>query len=250
MQSIKHANLTDIGAVRQNNEDYAWSGINKYNNMAGIVCDGLGGYKGGSAASEITVNVFCERFMNTDLSAYSNEQISNWMENVITAARAQISEHIKTNPKLLNMATTLVCALIINQKAYIFNIGDSRCWSINKNGEILQITLDQNLYNYLTNINAPKEVFAKHHDNLYAITQFVGAQTKKIIKADVFVKTLQKGDYIILTSDGCHNFIDINEVWSTIKFDSERLEKACNAVICKALSNSSNDNLSIVILGV
>lgn len=250
MHSTKHANLTDIGAVRQNNEDYAWSGINKYNNMAGIICDGLGGYKGGSAASEITVNVFCERFVNTDLSAYNNEQIYNWMANVIDAARAQISEHIKTNPKLCNMATTLVCALVINLKAYIFNIGDSRCWLIDKNGEASQITLDQNLYNYLTAINAPKETFLKHHDNLYAITQFVGAQTKKIIKPDIFIKTLTKGEYLILTSDGCHNFVNMNKIWTIIKFDSNKLERACNAVISKALSNSSNDNLSIVILGV
>lgn len=247
---MRHGNLSNIGIVRQNNEDYAWSGINKFNNMAGIVCDGLGGYKGGSAASEITVNVFCERFSTTDFNPLTVEQIAEWIENVIDAARTRISEYIMTDAKLINMATTLVCALVINQKVYIFNVGDSRAWLVSLKRKCKQITVDQNLFNYLNRINAKIDVYKKHKNNLYAITQFIGAKNEKVIKPELFCEYLNPEDYIVLTSDGCHNFIDVKDILDAINFDSIKLENACNSVFTKALANNSNDNLSIVILGV
>lgn len=247
---MQHAFLSDIGRVRQTNEDYAWSGINEYNCLAGIVCDGLGGYKGGSAASEITVNVFKEKFNSTDLTTYTTEQINEWINNIIDTARTKISKHIETNPKLANMATTLVCAIIIDDKAYIYNVGDSRAWLISKLYESKQITVDQNLMNYLIKVKAPKEVFSMHKENLYAITQFVGAKTKKQIIPDAFIVNLSEGDYIVLTSDGCHNFTTINNMVSSILNENKVLSYACNSIISHALVNNSNDNLSIVILGV
>lgn len=246
---MKFADLSDIGRVRQTNEDYTWSGVNGYNIFAGVVCDGLGGYKGGSAASEITVNVFKEMFLKTDLNAYTKDQITEWINNIIEKARKQISQYIKEKPNLANMATTFVCCLIIENKAYIYNIGDSRAWLISKYNESKQITVDQNLMNYLIKINAPQDMFRTHRDNLYAITQFVGAESKKKIVPDLFVETLDKGDYIVLTSDGCHNFIELEDIIQTILFDAQNLEDACNSIISQSLVNDSNDNLSIVILG-
>lgn len=246
---FNYSNLSDTGRVRQTNEDFTWSGKNSYDNLAGIVCDGLGGYKGGSAASEITVNVFVEKFKKTDLSTYTSEQINEWINTIIDEARQKISYHIIENPKLANMATTFVCAIIVDNKAYIYNVGDSRAWLISKHHESRLVTIDQNLYNYLKKINAPNELFMEHRDNLYAITQFVGAKNNKKIKPDNFLVNLEKGDFIVLTSDGCHNFCTLNEMIDVI-IEEDDLNFACSQIISKSLANNSNDNLSIVILGV
>ncbi|MGL4950877.1 MAG: protein phosphatase 2C domain-containing protein [Mycoplasma sp.] len=249
-KQYRHGNLSDIGSVRQNNEDYAWSGINEFGIMAGVVCDGLGGYKGGSAASEITVKVFQERFLKTNFTSYQPEQVSKWIENTIEAARVSISEHIIEHEKLSNMATTFVASIIIGNVCYIFNIGDSRAWYVSREGKGSQITIDQNLLNHLNQINAPRELYEKHKASLFAITQFVGARTDREIKAEGFYQTIKKGDFIVLTSDGCHNFVTIEDIVAAIDYDIDKLPNACNAIITKALVNNSNDNLSIVILGV
>ncbi|MGL4948467.1 MAG: protein phosphatase 2C domain-containing protein [Mycoplasma sp.] len=249
-RNFRHGNLSDIGSVRQNNEDYAWSGTNDFGNMAGIVCDGLGGYKGGSAASEITVRAFQEKFLKTNFSSFNQEQITLWIGNVIDTARTNISEHILTHEKLLNMATTFVVSIIVNNVSYIYNVGDSRCWFIGSDGKSMQLTTDQNLINHLNAINAPLELYEKYRNNLFAITQFIGARTERKVKAEAIVHHLKKGDYIILTSDGCHNFVSIGDIHESIKFDEDNFLDACNSVIVKALANNSNDNLSIVILGV
>lgn len=247
---MKHANLSDIGNVRQNNEDYAWSGINKYNNMAGIVCDGLGGYKGGSAASEITVSTFIEKFENTDFNIYTGDQIVEWIDNIIESTRNKIANHIQDNEKLENMATTFVCSIVVGSKVYIFNVGDSRAWYITREHKGHQVSEDQNLLNYLNKMSAPKELYRLHRENLFAITQFIGTKNKRIVKPDVFIEQAAKGDYVVLTSDGCHNFIDIHQMVDAISFDHDNLDNACNAIISKALVNYSNDNLSIVILEI
>ncbi len=246
---MRHTSASDIGTVRQNNEDSCWSGVNAFGNLAGIVCDGLGGYKGGSAASDITVRVFKQKFEQTDLSTLSYEQINTWIWNIIDEARTQINHHIEKNLKLANMATTLVCSLIVGDKAYIYNVGDSRAWLVSEVYGCQQITVDQNLLNYLNKMGAPHHVYEQHKDNLYAITQFVGAKNSKVIKPDVYQVNLQQGDNIVLTSDGCHNFIDSKDLSKKI-LNARDFYDAPNQIIAHALSNDSNDNLSVVILGV
>lgn len=246
---MKHTSYSDIGTVRQNNEDSCWSGVNAFKNLAGVVCDGLGGYKGGSAASEITVKVFKQKFESTNLSSYTQDQMNTWISTIIDEARQQISSHIEKNPKLANMATTFVCALIVGDRAYIYNIGDSRAWLVSEQYGCEQITADQNLINYLNKMNAPKHIYELHRDNLYAITQFVGCKNSKQIKPDVYQIILQQGDNIVLTSDGCHNFIEPSEMASKI-LNGDDFNEIATQIIAKSLANDSNDNLSVVILGV
>lgn len=248
--NIKHSFLTNVGTVRSNNEDAVWSGSNEWGNFVGLVCDGLGGYKGGSAASEILVNTFKKRFLSTNFNQLSRDEISHWIDNVILKAREEITDYImNSNGKdLANMASTLVCAIIVENRVYVFNVGDSRAYKISRE-KSYQITIDQNLYNYLYRNNKPEEKFIEYKDNLYAITQFIGAISMKKIVPDVFETTLNQGEYIILTSDGVHNFVTIKDMIDSLLLEDD-YSKKCSSIISKAIANRSNDNLSIAIIGV
>lgn len=245
---MKFEFLSDIGQVRQNNEDVAWAGVNRYNNFAGVICDGLGGYKGGSTASGTMVDIFKERFYDIDLNYLSSEQIFEWINNVIAFAREKISSIIIEDQQLKNMATTFVCCIVVGTKAYIFNIGDSRCWYISPN-RTYQVTEDQNLYNYLVKVKAGSEYFQMHKDNLFAITQFVGAMNNKNITPDIYEIDIEPDSFFVLTSDGCHNFIDLADISRYIFENQNNYKNACNNIVAKALANNSNDNLSIVVMG-
>ncbi len=246
---MKHSHLTNIGTVRNNNEDAVWTGSNEWNNYMALVCDGLGGYKGGSAASEILVNTIQEKFLATNFNQYSKQQICEWVDQAIVRAREAITEYIisSSNKELSHMASTMVCAIIIKNQVYVFNVGDSRAYKISKE-KSYQITVDQNLYNYLVKNNKPEETFIKYKDNLYAITQFIGAITSKPIVPDVFETTLNPGEYLILTSDGVHNFTTIRDFIDSL-IAEESFAKKCSSILSKAIANRSNDNLSIAIVG-
>ena len=131
---MKNSHLTNIGTVRSNNEDAVWSGSNEWGNFVGLVCDGLGGYRGGSAASEILVNTFKEKFLSTNFNQLNIDDISSWIDSVITMARENITNYIMKNmaKDLANMASTLVCAIIVGEKVYVYNVGDSRAYKISK----------------------------------------------------------------------------------------------------------------------
>ncbi len=246
---MKHSHLTNIGTVRSNNEDAVWSGSNEWGNYIAIVCDGLGGYKGGSAASEILVSTLRDKFLVTDFSQFSKEEITSWVDNAILKAREDITKYIMDNKskELANMASTLVCAIVVKDNAYIFNVGDSRCYKISKD-KSYQVTVDQNLYNYLLKNNKDEDQFLKYKDNLYAITQFIGALSMKQIIPDVFEVPLKPGEYLVLTSDGVHNFTTIRDFIDSI-ISEEDYAKKCSSILSKAIANRSNDNLSVVIIG-
>lgn len=246
---MKFYSLTNVGLVRNNNEDAVWCGENSFGNFAGVVCDGLGGYKGGSAASDICIEVFKRRFAEIDFNNLEIDEIKDWMQNTIDKTREEITSFIfaHLSQQLANMATTLVCAIIVKEKVYVFNVGDSRAFKISKE-KSYQITEDQNLYNYFVKNNEPEEKFIKYKDNLYAITQFIGATSNRAVKPDLFETTFKNGDYIILSSDGLHNFCTIKDMIDSIIAEDTYIER-CNLIMSKAISNNSNDNLSIVILG-
>lgn len=246
---MKYSHLTNVGTVRSNNEDAVWSGSNEWGNFVGLVCDGLGGYKGGSAASEILVNTFKNKFLSTNFNQLTKDEISSWIDNVILKAREEITEYISKNlsKDLANMASTLVCAIVVNENVYVFNVGDSRAYKISKE-KSYQITVDQNLYNYLVMNNEPEEKFIQYKDNLFAITQFIGGISMKKIVPNLFETTLKHGEYIILTSDGVHNFVTIKDMIDSLIMEDE-YPKKCSSILSKAIANRSNDNLSIVIIG-
>ena len=66
---------SDVGIVRPENQDAVYVGQNDAGNLIGIVCDGLGGYKGGAIASNIACKLFTDAFNRTDFTKKTNKFI-------------------------------------------------------------------------------------------------------------------------------------------------------------------------------
>ncbi len=242
---------SEKGVVRPNNEDVAWSGKNESNNFLAILCDGLGGYKGGSNASDIVLETFKKTFLKVNFDHFSKSEIDEWVTEIIKESRHNISLFLEKNKSqnMLSMATTMVCGIIIKNKVYIYNVGDSRCYYIER-GKSKQITIDQNLFNFFKRTNALEEKYIKYKSDLYSLLQFIGIKSARAVNSESFITELQKNSYLVLTSDGVHNFTNINIIEDIIyKNNKNKLSESCSNIISNALANSSNDNLSIVIIG-
>lgn len=241
--------ITDIGNTRKHNDDCSNAVVNNHQQHLLIVCDGLGGYQGGAAASHIVMNSIVNAFMQTDFSGYDQVQIRKWFILNIREAQKQIDNIVLCEKESYNMGTTIVASIVVNNHAYILNIGDSRAYVLD-HSNIQQITIDNNLLQTLKARNASLDVYNKYQKQLYSLTQFVGRTSNISLSYDLYKIELKPNQILFLSSDGFHFHYPLEQLYNRllqlnnhpdISFDLK-------TIVQEAIDNGSNDNLSFAFL--
>ncbi|WP_052664047.1 PP2C family serine/threonine-protein phosphatase [Mycoplasmoides alvi] len=256
--SIKNnsfGSASDVGIVRKENQDSVFIGTNIYNNLIVIVCDGLGGYKGGAIASSIVCNLFRDEFLSNDFNGKSKKFIEDWFAQTVLKSRHSISNYVMNNsyqqPDLSQMATTIVLTLVANKKIYTFWIGDSRAYLVDTNKQTWQITLDHNLYNVLKLANAREETFKKHANELLALTNIISKDIDHKQTFGVSIHEPKESEkYLILCSDGFYNFVNSESFYTLIENYSDDMIGASKHLINVAMQNMSNDNVTVAVVNL
>jgi hypothetical protein len=135
---LKVGNLSDIGKVRESNQDY----YGKYEGQFGtlyIVCDGMGGHAGGDKASRLAVDKIRESFFQ--LTSPLTRPLGEIMADSIVYAHNQIMDYASRHPDKTGMGTTVVMLLIQGDTWWIAHVGDSRIY-MKRKGKITQLTKD------------------------------------------------------------------------------------------------------------
>ncbi len=235
---------TNIGVVRSENQDKA-AVFNNKNYYLAILCDGMGGHEGGSFASSIAISTFEKEFKKK--WPKNENKIDNWFSNTIKKTQNEMVNFSKKEPKFLDMGTTITAAIISDKLIRIYNIGDSRTYIYN--GILHQITEDHNLRNYfLSNYDYSQEKTATLI-GAAALTSALGP--KKKMKIDNFlIEVDQKTKFIILTSDGIHDYISKSSFEKIIASKKLNLKKKSDNLIKQAIKGKSSDNLTNVILEI
>ncbi|MCK5867320.1 MAG: serine/threonine-protein phosphatase [Mycoplasmataceae bacterium] len=241
---MEHIIKTDIGVVRVENQDRA-AVFNKKGITLGILCDGMGGHKGGSFASAITIDTF-EKEFNKSFPFGNIDNIDKWFLKTIKESKKNMTFFAKGDVGLLDMGTTVTAAIVIDGDIKIYNIGDSRTYIYN--GLLHQITKDHNLRNYyIENYNYSVEKAATVR-GATALTSALGP--KKKVKIDNYKLPIEpETKFVVLTSDGIHDYIS-KPLFDKIISSKKPLEKKSINLIKEAIKGKSADNLTVVILGL
>lgn len=236
-----------VGKVRSNNEDF----IGHFPLCDGthifVVSDGMGGHNKGEIASKIATT--------TVISAMENEksQIENFLEDgelqktmnllihSIKMANQVVYEESEKE-EFFGMGTTLVAAVIANDRLMVANVGDSRCYLI-RNDEIKQLTRDNSFVQELVESGIITAKEAMTHSQKNVITRAIGTDCD--IKVDTYEFELEDGDIIMLCSDGLSNMVKDEEILN-ISSSALTLEEQTNKLIDKALENGGLDNISLI----
>ena len=125
---MKVYSKTDIGNFRQENQDAVWTGELTDGAIAVILCDGMGGQNAGAVASATTVKFVKERLEKGFRAEITRNQIRNLLITSVTAANSVVYDMAMADTNKAGMGTTCVAAIIYNERAYIINVGDSRCY--------------------------------------------------------------------------------------------------------------------------
>ena len=235
---MKTFSKTDIGMVREVNQDYVYVSdlpVGKLPNLF-IVADGMGGRKAGEFASRFTVEV-----VKDELAKSTEEGPEAMIRQAITSANQRLLETAKQDSKLEGMGTTLVVATVIERTLYFANVGDSRLYLLNN--DIKQVSKDHSLVQEMVRLGGIKQEDAKNHPDKNIITRAIGA--KEQVEVDFYEYRLKKGDIVLMCTDGLSNMVEDTEILHIVK-GSRDIVEAVEGLINKANENGGKDNIGIV----
>ena len=238
---------SDVGAVRKVNEDaYYISEFDENNNGFVIVADGMGGHNGGRTASKTAIDIIAGSIKTSDLKKLGERQIESVLIKSIDDANSAVLGKALCDEKLSGMGTTVVICAVINQKAFIANVGDSRLYLV-RNKEISQITKDHSVVQQLIDMGKITKSEAQHHPNKNLITRAVGSDIKT--EADIYLCDLKKGDIVLLCTDGLTNMVDDSMILDCINKNDD-INEAVNILGKTANNNGGYDNITVIALKI
>ena len=223
---------TDIGLVRERNEDAYYVGKNVF-----AIADGMGGHKAGEIASFIAVDAVSKLPEDTDA-------VPGCIESCFKSANEKILEVSKTFESTKGMGTTLTMAFIEDMTAFVGHVGDSRAYLLSSD-EIKRLTSDHSVVAELVRSGFISEDDAKTHPQRNAIIRSLG--NDKDVKVDILEVPVKVGDYLILCTDGLHNMLDDEEI-KNIVVASDSPQSACDRLTDFAKLRGGHDNISTVIV--
>ena len=232
---------TDIGMVRSINQDSIFFSDKSVGNLPNlyIVADGMGGHKAGDYASAHAVSWFVEYAKECK---YTNP--ITIMKTGIAKVNDILLEMSATHSELNGMGTTFVSAVIVENKMYVANIGDSRLYVMHQ-GETKQITLDHSLVEELIRTGQLDRRRVRFHPEKNIITRALG--TGKEAVPDFFEIILQNDERVLLCSDGLTNMVEDDEI-GTIVMGQRFVDKICERLIERANYYGGKDNIGVVVV--
>ena len=236
--------LTDTGCVRKQNQDaYRIERLDR-NTLLCVVCDGMGGAKSGNVASTLAVEVFAEEVRRSWKKNMDQEKTDQVLRSAVKLANFTVYDQAVQFEDFKGMGTTLVAALIQGKKATIVNVGDSRVYGIDADG-ITQITRDHSLVQLMVDRGELTPEVAKTYPGKNYITRAIG--TEPILMCDIFHRTVSRGDFLLLCSDGLSNVMDDQEILFEV-VHGVRKQNCCKRLLQIAKNRGAPDNVTSVLV--
>jgi PPM family protein phosphatase len=249
---LVHVEVTDVGKVRDHNEDAIGSvpDIGLW-----VLADGMGGYNAGEVASGIAVKTVidlvseaCKREKRGEIESgtgYMRQTIA--LRDAIHRANKVINQTAQSQPQCEGMGTTLVASLFYNNRVSIAHVGDSRMYRLRGN-RFEQITMDHSLLQELVDRGFYSQEEAQRSTNRNYVTRALGVETN--VEVEVQEVDVQKGDYYLMCSDGLPDMVEDEDIHLTINTFNTNVATIGEQLIKLTNDNGGRDNVSVVIVRV
>jgi serine/threonine protein phosphatase PrpC len=252
---ISAAWLTDVGRVRNNNEDTLivadlskaevtsapGEAITRRVGRKGwllAVADGMGGAQAGEVASLIAT----EHLVRT-LIAAEEIPIIYQLRDGLDSVNWEIRRVAQARPECQGMGATITAAIIHEGRAIIGQVGDSRGYLI-RAGKIQQITKDQSVVQAMIDAGLMTPEEAAHSSRRNVILKALGAKDE--IEPDLSQVALARGDHLLLCSDGLSDKVGDVEICD-IALKAKTLDAACARLVALANERGGEDNITVIL---
>lgn len=234
---------TDMGKMRSKNQDCVFcedGTIGAFPNLF-LVADGMGGHQAGDTASRMCIEEVVKYILSTELKTPVSA-----FEQAVQTANLAIYDKSHTHEELSGMGTTLVGTTIVENTAYIINVGDSRLYHMRE--ELHQITVDHSLVEEMVKSGEIQKDEMRTHPNKNIITRALGTDTA--VRPDCFEIEVQEGDVLLLCSDGLSNMLEDKEMEKIIKDNISDMKEAGESLVMLANEAGGKDNISVVLVQI
>ena len=242
------AGCTDTGMRRQLNEDHI--GFDQELGIA-VLADGMGGHQSGEIASHMAVKSVLDtlrNLVNPDSSgAITGSQLLEQVSNTISYSNTEIFEAAENLEEHKGMGTTVVAALIQDEKIYAGHVGDSRLYLYRNNG-LKRITKDHSLVQDLIDRGFYTEEEARKANVGHIVTRALG--TKEDVEVDTVQHDLQANDVFLLCSDGLSDMVDDWRIEEILNEREDNLEATAQELVNTANRNGGKDNVSVILMQI
>jgi serine/threonine protein phosphatase PrpC len=241
---------TDVGRVRDNNEDayQVEPQLELY-----VISDGMGGEAHGELASHLAVDTIIEH-CKTSLddpaaTSYGNPRPelsprTNRLAGAIYLANKRIYDAGERNLEQRGMGATVVAAWMEGQRLSIAHVGDSRAYLL-RAGALEQLTADHSLVaeQVRQGLITPQQAESSELQNV--LTRALGPHEEIGIDADEH--QLIPGDTLLMVTDGVSRMVTDEEIGSTL-MTSTSAQEAAERLIDLANENGGVDNSTAIVV--
>ena len=236
---------TDIGKIRENNQDSFYIDEDDLKYKLYILADGMGGYAGGEIASSIAVNAV-KTYIKNNLKKgeYSKEKFKQVIKEAIEYANMMVNEKAMEDEQISEMGTTLDVSIIYEDRIFVGHVGDSRVYRI-RNEIIRQLTNDHSYVEKLVRDGTITKEEAVNHPKKHMLIKVVGSKT--FAEPDILEKKILKDDVILMCSDGLTNMVENKEIYNIIKSENENVAET---LVNQANRNGGYDNVTAIVIKI
>ena len=230
---------TDIGCVRRTNQDYIFYSLTPVGGFPDlfVVADGMGGHQAGDFASRYAVETLLDYIKKA-----KPDNLIRVLDRAIRYANKKVYEKAHADEELRGMGTTIVAAYIEDGQLFVANVGDSRLYVLDSG--INQVTEDHSYVADLMRAGQLTPEQARVHPQKNIITRAIGAVDD--VKVDFFEMDLQKGDKILMCTDGLSNMVEDDVLYDIVV--NTYIEDVADELINEAKNNGGRDNISLIVI--
>lgn len=246
-------NAQTIGSREEQQDAFGFSDIGdshlteKWGVLA-VLADGMGGLQGGKEVSHIAVQSFLEHYVQSHELKSIQEKLLSSLERANMAVLEYAGEH----GLMGRVGTTLVAAVILQSELYWLSVGDSRIY--HNNGELItQLTTEHKYAKELDDMVAQGVLTAEEallDPQRESLTSFIGLEKIEEIDLSPQSLSLEKGDSIILCSDGLYGTLSDEEIREVCQYlpTQEAAEELIKLVLTKQRPHQDNATVAILTL--
>lgn len=244
---LEVALLTDVGNVRQYNEDSIAVDLAR-----GILAlaDGMGGHRAGEVASRMATELLLTRLGAAADTLRTNAHQHGpllALTQSINQANKTIYEAGRVDPRYRGMGTTLAAAMFHDNRIVLGHVGDSRIYRV-RDGKLSLLTRDDSLLRDQVELGVISADEARQSHNRSLVTRALGIEER--ISAHLSDEAALPGDVFLLCSDGLNDCVEDGDIELIVSALSANLALAATHLVQTAKDNGGYDNVSVILARV